>query len=231
MKPAKTPVRDGRWSAEEHELFIKGMRIHGRRWTKISEVVGTRSTVQVRSHAQKYEMKMAKDQNKLAAARGGPMLKCDGDMAMFAAYDLSPASLMARNPYQEMASMHMPQGVHPTHDMQPDMGMQAWDVEGDHNFAMSSAGSAAGVSQMIGGDWAEPMAHTTRQHPHDIMGDELLDGLLELEGEPMGRSTSDAMMLDGDDDSLCNSDNETMAHDEPISMHPSFDLSPAMFPY
>jgi GH18 family chitinase len=38
-----------------------GMAIYGRRWTKVAEVVGTRTTVQVRSHAQKYEMKVEKD--------------------------------------------------------------------------------------------------------------------------------------------------------------------------
>ena len=37
------------------------MAIYGRRWTKVAEVVGTRTTVQVRSHAQKYEMKAEKD--------------------------------------------------------------------------------------------------------------------------------------------------------------------------
>lgn len=37
------------------------MAIYGRRWTKVAEVVGTRTTVQVRSHAQKYEMKVEKD--------------------------------------------------------------------------------------------------------------------------------------------------------------------------
>mmetsp|Transcript_14518 Transcript_14518/g.25466 ORF Transcript_14518/g.25466 Transcript_14518/m.25466 type:complete len:240 (+) Transcript_14518:464-1183(+) len=36
------------------------MMIYGRRWTKVADIVGTRNTVQVRSHAQKYEMKMEK---------------------------------------------------------------------------------------------------------------------------------------------------------------------------
>jgi len=33
------------------------MGIYGRRWTKVADVVGTRTTVQVRSHAQKWEIK------------------------------------------------------------------------------------------------------------------------------------------------------------------------------
>mmetsp|Transcript_26944 Transcript_26944/g.72326 ORF Transcript_26944/g.72326 Transcript_26944/m.72326 type:complete len:275 (-) Transcript_26944:760-1584(-) len=58
---ARNSTRDGRWTQEEHDLFLRGMAIYGRRWTKVAEVVGTRTTVQVRSHAQKYEMKVEKD--------------------------------------------------------------------------------------------------------------------------------------------------------------------------
>lgn len=58
---SRSSTRDGRWTQEEHDLFLRGMAIYGRRWTKVAEVVGTRTTVQVRSHAQKYEMKVEKD--------------------------------------------------------------------------------------------------------------------------------------------------------------------------
>jgi SHAQKYF class myb-like DNA-binding protein len=50
----------GRWSNEEHDRFLRGLDIYGKKWTKVAEVVGTRSTVQVRSHAQKYFQKMVK---------------------------------------------------------------------------------------------------------------------------------------------------------------------------
>jgi len=60
QKKSKVPVKEGRWSAEEHQRFLQGMMIYGRRWTKVADIVGTRNTVQVRSHAQKYEMKIEK---------------------------------------------------------------------------------------------------------------------------------------------------------------------------
>lgn len=40
--------------------FIEGMKLYGRGWSKVAQVVGTRTTIQVRSHAQKYEMKEAR---------------------------------------------------------------------------------------------------------------------------------------------------------------------------
>lgn len=46
-------VNTGRWSQEEHELFLKAIELHGRDWKKVQEVVGTRTSTQARSHAQK----------------------------------------------------------------------------------------------------------------------------------------------------------------------------------
>ena len=44
----------GRWTKEEHDRFLKGLEEHGREWKKVAGVVGTRTVMQVRTHAQKY---------------------------------------------------------------------------------------------------------------------------------------------------------------------------------
>jgi SHAQKYF class myb-like DNA-binding protein len=46
--------KDGRWTSTEHELFLYGMALHGHRWCKVAKYIPTRSSTQVRSHAQKY---------------------------------------------------------------------------------------------------------------------------------------------------------------------------------
>jgi SHAQKYF class myb-like DNA-binding protein len=46
-----------RWTDEEHDKFLQGLERYGRNWVKVSEIVGTRTTIQVRSHAQKYLLK------------------------------------------------------------------------------------------------------------------------------------------------------------------------------
>ena len=38
----------GRWTQEEHERFLQGLEMFGKKWTKVAEVVRTRTTVQVR---------------------------------------------------------------------------------------------------------------------------------------------------------------------------------------
>ena len=46
-KKTKAPTKEGRWSSEEHQRFLQGMMIYGRRWTKVADIVATRNTVQV----------------------------------------------------------------------------------------------------------------------------------------------------------------------------------------
>ena len=48
----------GRWTSEEKRKFEEGLRLFGRNWKKIKEHVGTRSGTQIRSHAQKYILKL-----------------------------------------------------------------------------------------------------------------------------------------------------------------------------
>ena len=53
--------RYGRWLFSEHFRFLKGVYLHGNKWEKVKEIVKTRSTVQIRSHAQKYLLKITKN--------------------------------------------------------------------------------------------------------------------------------------------------------------------------
>lgn len=50
----------GRWTREEHLLFIKGLEMYGKGWKKIAGLIKTRTVVQIRTHAQKYFLKLAK---------------------------------------------------------------------------------------------------------------------------------------------------------------------------
>lgn len=53
----------GRWSADEHRRFIEAVNQFGREWDKVQAVVKTRSLAQVRSHAQKYFLKLSKSED------------------------------------------------------------------------------------------------------------------------------------------------------------------------
>ena len=50
----------GRWTAEEHRLFLRGLELHGKGWKKIATLIQSRTVVQIRTHAQKYFQKLSK---------------------------------------------------------------------------------------------------------------------------------------------------------------------------
>jgi len=54
--PTLPPVHrnTGKWTAEEHRLFVQGYKQHGRKWTKIAQLVQSRTPAQVKDHANSY---------------------------------------------------------------------------------------------------------------------------------------------------------------------------------
>lgn len=50
----------GRWQPEEHQRFIEAIMKYGNEWKQVQKHVGTRSSTQARSHAQKFFVKIKK---------------------------------------------------------------------------------------------------------------------------------------------------------------------------
>jgi len=53
LNQTNTGFNNGRWSKEEHEKFLEAVKLYGRNWRKVQGYVGTRTSTQARSHAQK----------------------------------------------------------------------------------------------------------------------------------------------------------------------------------
>ena len=51
----------GRWTQEEHDKFIEGLKLFGKDWRRIEEHIGSRTCSQIRSHAQKYFNRLHRD--------------------------------------------------------------------------------------------------------------------------------------------------------------------------
>ncbi|KAE8896911.1 hypothetical protein PF005_g12388 [Phytophthora fragariae] len=57
----QTGMNGGRWTDQEHQSFLAGLRLYGREWKKVAAKIKTRTSAQIRSHAQKYFAKLARD--------------------------------------------------------------------------------------------------------------------------------------------------------------------------
>jgi SHAQKYF class myb-like DNA-binding protein len=63
LSSSKSSEKTGRWTDEEHSVFLQGLEQHGKQWKMIATMIGTRTVVQVRTHAQKYFQKMERKNN------------------------------------------------------------------------------------------------------------------------------------------------------------------------
>lgn len=72
-------INGGRWTLKEHEDFLVGLEKYGREWKKVASHISTRTSAQIRSHAQKYFAKLNKDFGGKSSENGSGV--SDGDVS------------------------------------------------------------------------------------------------------------------------------------------------------
>ncbi|CAA7403438.1 unnamed protein product [Spirodela intermedia] len=60
-KPYTITKQRERWTDDEHRRFLEALKLYGRAWRRIEEFIGTKTAVQIRSHAQKFFSKVVRD--------------------------------------------------------------------------------------------------------------------------------------------------------------------------
>ncbi|KAE9586113.1 putative transcription factor MYB-HB-like family [Lupinus albus] len=60
-KPYTISKQREKWTEEEHQKFLEALKLYGRGWRQIEEHIGTKTAVQIRSHAQKFFSKIVRE--------------------------------------------------------------------------------------------------------------------------------------------------------------------------
>lgn len=81
---AQAGMNGGRWTELEHQSFLAGLRLYGREWKKVASKIKTRTSAQIRSHAQKYFAKLARDDE--VRKHGGLVTAQDGVICAHASF-------------------------------------------------------------------------------------------------------------------------------------------------
>ncbi|KAL1541920.1 ER-phagy receptor 1, variant 2 [Salvia divinorum] len=70
-KPYTITKQRERWTEDEHQRFVEALKLYGRAWRQIEEHVGSKTAIQIRSHAQKFFAKVTRDSSADAEGSSG----------------------------------------------------------------------------------------------------------------------------------------------------------------
>ena len=95
----------GRWTNLEHQKFTEALKIHGKNWKKVEDYIGTRTGAQVRSHAQKFFLKVQKklnvDKKNVIENLDNAEIEYDDGMAIDTKFEESDENSLNKRNYNE----------------------------------------------------------------------------------------------------------------------------------
>lgn len=73
-KPYTITKQREKWTDKEHQKFVDALKLYGRGWRQIEEHIGTKTAVQIRSHAQKFFSKVVREHDGSAESSIQPIV-------------------------------------------------------------------------------------------------------------------------------------------------------------
>lgn len=104
-KETKDGQTSGRWTHEEHQAFLEGLKVFGREWKKVAERIPTRTSAQIRSHAQKYFSKLAREEAIMANESASAMASLSEQQQQLPVSVQRTAERILANPIEAQAEV------------------------------------------------------------------------------------------------------------------------------
>lgn len=164
----KSSEKIGRWTEHEHSVFLEGLEKHGKQWKTIAGMIGTRTVVQVRTHAQKYFQKMERKQIASISSSSSIDSTRPLDKVTFTKRkSLSDISSLTPKKKKKTQRLSLPVGGLSIQDFQPNLqaSCEATGIVSDQLWCASSGMSKS--SRCSSGNWSTVS-------PNTVIG-ELLD--------------------------------------------------------
>ncbi|KAF0933836.1 hypothetical protein E2562_019290 [Oryza meyeriana var. granulata] len=169
-KPYTITKQREKWTDEEHRRFLEALQLHGRAWRRIQEHIGTKTAVQIRSHAQKFFSKVVRESSGSNAGSGGA--------AAAAAIQIPPPRPKRKpaHPYPRKVDTAAKKHVPPLRKLEkPPLRMQSLS-EQDDGSPTSVLTAAQIVTEALGGGFSNTSSGSGSPAPSAAGWDEHVNG-------------------------------------------------------
>ncbi|KAI4365796.1 hypothetical protein MLD38_021754 [Melastoma candidum] len=203
-KPYTITKQREKWTDEEHQSFLEALKLYGRGWRQIEEHIGTKTAVQIRSHAQKFFTKVAR----------GVKSNGDGSSELV---EIPP-------PRPKRKPMHpYPRKSVDTKGMTVMCNMDSSESPNDANLEQTS-GSPTSVLSSFG---SEALVSTPLQQRRCPSPTSCVDNVPPVRLPASKKETLYLMSDSSSEEKICNLSTQTSSGSSPLECLPSlsFDLS------
>ncbi|XXG60151.1 hypothetical protein AAC387_Pa04g2120 [Persea americana] len=162
-KPYTITKQRERWTEEEHKKFLEALKLHGRAWRRIEEHIGTKTAVQIRSHAQKFFSKVVRESS------------CNSSSMKSIEIPPPRPKRKPMHPYpRKLANSSikgMPLSLQPERSTSPIQSISE-QVNGSPKSVLSAGSDPMGLTILNPSNGSSPFSSATGLNPRGVLGGE-----------------------------------------------------------